>query len=378
MGSRTSKLPIEKEVPTTTTVKSDPSAVASEPITERRQVQSIYDADEKMISSGSNKRAKLSSISTQLNIDNLPDSVLLHITGYLQETSRVLLAVALTTSSAMPSEASNVIVSADRWDIRNKNFRTTVDFVDTDKALAARLSDEDIAGVLQVVGAVHEVSTVKLTHCVGISGSGLEPLRGFTTLEQLDLSLVADNKNPKLSPEPAISEAKVLPILESIIDADGRSGSDAVSIFKKLYVEFPKKWRDEKSELMVKFLSKYNSVMNDRKISCQYECGEVCKGTQERPWVNTTGKDFGIHNFTCSSCHYSVCHDCAEDEFPDSACEKCEKKYCIECDMTMQCDTCQVSKQLHTISVIECPKSHERGTLYPGNNLSRVQLYWRM
>ena len=42
-GSSTSKLPIEK-VPTTT-VKSDPSAVASEPITERRQVQSIYDAD---------------------------------------------------------------------------------------------------------------------------------------------------------------------------------------------------------------------------------------------------------------------------------------------------------------------------------------------
>ena len=290
---------------------------------------------EKMISSGSNKRAKLLSISTQLNIDNLPDSVLLHIAGYLQETSRVLLAVALTTSSAKPSEASNIIISAS-GDIRNKNFGTTVDFGDTDKKLAAKLTDEDIGGVLKCVGEVHIILRVKLTHCVGVKGDGLEPLRSSTSLIQLDLSLVGLKESPELSPVPMISEALVIPILNSIIDADGCSLRQ---------VQFPKKWREEQSELMVQFLSKYNRVMNERKMTCStYECGTVCKGMEERPWVNTTGKNIGVHNFTCYQCQYSHCSDCAEDEIPDVLCEKCEKKYCKDCNPTMKCDTCQVSK----------------------------------
>ena len=125
-------------------------------------------------------------------------------------------------------------------------------------------------------------------------------------------------------------------------------------------MQFPKKWRDEESQPLVKFLTKYNSVMNDRrnvicsyKNSRYYECEEVCEGTEELPWVNTTGNYFGINNYTCYTCLSSHCSDCAEDEIPDILCEKCEKKYCAGCDTTMECDTCQVSKQLHTISFLE-------------------------
>ena len=96
----------------------------------------------------SNKRAKLSTDSLP-HIGNLPDSVLLNTVSYLQETSRVLLAVALTASSASwrkelykikPSDSAVLIMKEGNV---NK-FCSYVDFVDTEKDLAAKLSDEDI------------------------------------------------------------------------------------------------------------------------------------------------------------------------------------------------------------------------------------------
>ena len=98
----------------------------------------------------SNKRAKLSTDSLP-HIGNLPDSVLLNTVSYLQETSRVLLAVALTASSAewrtklykiKPSESAMVIMKEGNID---KNFNEyIINFVDTEKALASKLSDEDV------------------------------------------------------------------------------------------------------------------------------------------------------------------------------------------------------------------------------------------
>jgi len=228
-----------------------------------------------------------------------------------------------------------------------ENFGSCIDFKDVDSIQALWfdkcLTDEDIGAVLTCVGAVHPIHTVKLTHCIGITGCGLEPLRSCTTLKQLDLSLVGRDDKPNLRSEPMISESEVIPILDSILDADNCSLN---------HIQFPKKWREEKSPLLVEFLSKYNRVMNGRNIECGGWCdGGACQGTEARPWVNKRGNHFGINNFTCYGCQVSYCPECAENEDEplqsameqDLVCEHCEKRYCTKCIETMKCDTCQVS-----------------------------------
>ena len=294
----------------------------------------------------SNKRVKLS-----LDIGQLPDSVLLHTTEYLHDMTKVLLAVALTASSATwreklwkikPSKSAMVILNAGNIE----NFGRCIDFKDVDNSQALwfdkSLTDEDVGAVLTCVGSVHPIHTVKLTHCTGITGCCLEPLRSCTTLKQLDLSLVGRDDRPNLRSEPMISESEVIPVLQSIIDTEGHSLN---------HIQFPKKWREEKSPLLVEFLSKYNRVMNGRNIEFGGWCdGSTCQGTDVRPWVNTSGNHFGINNFTCYGCQVSYCHECAENEETlqsameqDLVCEHCEKRYCTECIETMKCDTCQVS-----------------------------------
>jgi len=312
--------------------------------------------DIKMIDAPSSKRAKISSDSLP-HIGNLPDSVLLNTVSYLQETSRVLLAVALTASSASkPSDSAVLIMKEGKVEKNFNGYR--VDFVDTDKVLAAKLSDEDVGGVLKCVSAVRTIKKLKLTHCVGIKGSCLEPLRASTTLVQLDLSLVEDKKSPNINPEPAISTAEVIPILHSIIDAEGCSLK---------HIQFPKKWRGElklfftpKKQLLMRFLSKYNRIMKNSNVTCGAHkctdgnwgpCGRVCQGTEEHPWVNTGGNNFGIFNSTCYSCNDTYCQECKEvDEVEDPAvCEKCEKNHCSDCNETLKCDTCQVSFRMCAI-----------------------------
>jgi len=303
----------------------------------------------------SNKRAKISSDSLP-HIGNLPDSVLLNTVSYLQETSRVLLAVALTASSVSwreerwkikPSDSAVLIMKEGKV---NK-FNSYVDFVNTEKDLAAKLSDEDVGGVLKCVSSLHTIKHLQLTHCVGIKGSCLEPLRGSTTLMSIDLSLVEDKQSPNINPEPAISTAEVIPILHSIIDAEGCSLN---------HIQFPKKWRGElklffspKKQLLKRFLSKYNRMMKNSNVTCGAHkctdgnwgpCGRICQGgTEERPWVNTGGNNFGIFNSTCYSCNDTYCQECTEEEDINLAvCDKCEKNHCSHCNETLKCDTCQV------------------------------------
>ena len=304
----------------------------------------------------SSKRAKISSDSLP-HIGNLPDSVLLNTVSYLQETSRVLLAVALTASSASWQKEQYIINPSDSAVLIMKEgkvnkFHSYVDFVNTEKDLAVKLSDEDIGGVLKCVSAVHTIRKVKLTHCVGMKGSCLEPLRASSTLMSIDLSLVEDKESPNINPEPAISTAEVIPILHSIIDTEGCSLK---------HIQFPKKWRGElklffspKKQLLMRFLSKYNRMMKNSNVTCgAYKwtdgnhgpCGRVCQSTEEHPWVNTGGNNFGIFNSTCYSCNDTYCQECKEDdEVEDLAvCEKCEKNHCSDCNETLKCDTCQVS-----------------------------------
>ena len=59
-----------------------------------------------------------------------------------------------------------------------------------DKLLVAKLSDDDIRGVLACFGAYCNITRVCFTNCARITGLGLVPLRGSTSIEMIDLSLV--------------------------------------------------------------------------------------------------------------------------------------------------------------------------------------------
>ena len=304
----------------------------------------------------------MASFSPHPTIHGLPDAALAHIAEFLSYTHRALLAVGLTASSSTwrksnwkirPSEASKVICSKREW-----NGEV---IIYANKDLAAKLTDNDIGGVLACVQSVHEIKVVKLTNCVNISGCGLEPLRNSIHLEQLDLGLVGLNESPNISPEPMISEAAVIPILHSIVETDGCSLS---------HLQFPKKWRLGQSRTLDHFLARYNSMMNSRNLVCSAEemengefvpCGNRFRGEQHnRPWVNREGDHFGINNYSCYRCRKHSCPDCSNHEnenlwsagtqfISDLVCEKCEQKCCTKCtygNETLMCEICEVSKSL--------------------------------
>eukprot|EP00985_Skeletonema_marinoi_P028517 scaffold25143_cov73-Skeletonema_marinoi.AAC.1 len=109
--------------------------------------------------------------------------------------SRALFAVALDCREV---ERSSAIAGG--W--------VALDFGDIEKDLATKLSDEDIRGVLLSIDAINNLRSLWLTNCINITGVGLEPLRGSTIIQQIDLSLVCVHESCKLDPAPPISCAE--------------------------------------------------------------------------------------------------------------------------------------------------------------------------
>ena len=126
----------------------------------------------------------------QLSLSDLPIGALEHVSTYLMSLPRAMLAVALNYRDV---ERCSAIVG---------NQRDVLDFGDIEDEVAAKLTDKDIKGVLLSIDAINTVKALRLTNCINISGMGLEPLRGSTMIEKIDLSLVGDHKSPNLSPAP--------------------------------------------------------------------------------------------------------------------------------------------------------------------------------
>jgi len=105
------------------------------------------------------------------------------------------------------------------------------------------------------------------------------------------------------------------------------------------YFTLPKHWCNKQSQTVLRFLQNYNTMMNRTNIVCsnQYQqqpslkCINVCRGTQERPWVNLSGDSFGTFNLTCDRyehCSNTFCVDCAIKNELRPPCEKCTKRGC--------------------------------------------------
>eukprot|EP00984_Skeletonema_dohrnii_P007876 scaffold2901_cov91-Skeletonema_dohrnii-CCMP3373.AAC.20 len=249
-------------------------------------------------------------------LSNLPSGILTHVANYLAPPSRALFAAALIThQNIAASDERNTAIVGNEW--------ATLDFGDIEEDLAARLSDGDISAVLQCIDAVNEVKTLKLTNCVNIKGAGLEPLRGSSIIEQIDLSLVGDHQSPQLRPHPPISCEFVLPILDSIIEAEGCS---------LRHLQFPSAWGMEDYE---QILNRYNEMLVNRGVSCL-----KCNVNLLPSWGCSS---YGGQNYTCYECLKYYCGVCTDDddECMLSYCRLCERRLCVDCQKKKWCNGCE-------------------------------------
>jgi hypothetical protein len=161
--------------------------------------------------------------------------------------------------------------------------------------LAARLSDEDVGGVLACVKDLTDLTYVNLTNLVNVTGKCLVSL--FSSAEKLrglDMSIIADEmEGSDDQPESKLSKIDVFPILDRLLDSEKCA---------KPYIIFSKKWRKEGSQLLGRFLAKYNRVMKEREIGCDC-CKKNFCGTAEKTWIcKKVGETFGTYNITCFDC----------------------------------------------------------------------------
>eukprot|EP00984_Skeletonema_dohrnii_P008417 scaffold3090_cov75-Skeletonema_dohrnii-CCMP3373.AAC.1 len=242
---------------------------------------------------------------------DLPSGVLTHVANYLAPPSRALFAASLTTENAAASDERNTAIVGNEW--------TTLDFGDIEEDLAARLSDGDISAVLQCVDAVNRLKTLKLTNCMHIKGAGLEPLRGSIKIEQIDLSLVGKHKSPNIRPEPSISREFVLPILDSIIEAEDCS---------LRHVQFPSAWSAWGMEDYEQILRRYNEMLVNHGISC-LKCN-VNLPPEDESWGCIR---YGSQKYTCYECLKHYCEVCTDDDdgYMLSYCRLCERRLCVDC-----------------------------------------------
>ncbi|KAL7540866.1 hypothetical protein ACHAXR_010433, partial [Thalassiosira sp. AJA248-18] len=235
-----------------------------------------------MADNGSSKRRRTTS-PDGLHINNLPDTFLSDVANYLPAPSRALFASAMTAPSSswsnstnnglqrqQPSATSKAILSSsphndEKWEV--------LDFGSIEKSLASRLTDGDIRGVLACIDAGNRLRTLNLGGCVNITGCGLEPLRDSVVLAQIDLGLVGEHESPLIEPEPLLSETEVLPILTSIIDADGVSLK---------HVQLPKAFRTEPNVILDNFLRSYDQFLRGRGSTCP-RCDNLIELDEWRP-----------------------------------------------------------------------------------------------
>ena len=286
-----------------------------------------------MTTTSSRKRRKTKD-SVDTCLVDLPIGILEHAASFLAPPSRALFAVALTTNENNNSpdevECGYSSIAGNEWD--------TLDFGEIEKDLAAKLSDDDISDVLQHIDAVNKLKRLTVANCIKISGVGLKPLRGSTIIEQIDLSLVADGKNPRFVIDPPISCELVLPILDSIIVAER-------CVVK--YLQLPYKWRRDRSTASEfhAFLGRYNRMREYRdNVTCPY-C-DLDLTENENEWIGTTNIGYyAIHNYTCYQCaqYYYHCDICAAHDHGEPLvehCQECQRDYCTECMKFKICDLC--------------------------------------
>ncbi|KAL9186482.1 hypothetical protein ACHAXT_005720 [Thalassiosira profunda] len=252
---------------------------------------------------------------------DLPDAALAHAAGYLALPSRTIFALAV---EGQGEDLQKKILSNTKW--------TALDFSSVEKSLASRLTDDDIEQILLLIDAATNLKALNLAGCVNVTGVCLKMFRSSTELEQLDISLVGQhvrrfgcsyqppNYTGRPPPGPRLSEAKVLPYLNSIILTGGTS--------LKLLV-IPEKWCKDPGGDLCRFLRRYNAYLKRRGCTCS-SCGE-----RLREWERDVNyrSDFASY----LGYHYNICYTCSKH-----FCNGCKSKKLKHCSATMRvhCTEC--------------------------------------
>ena len=262
---------------------------------------------------------------------------LAHAASFLAAPSRALFAIALDENFTI-NERSSAIVGGNQWDI--------LDFGCIEKEVAENLTDSDIERVLLCIDAVNNVKRLKLTNCTNITGTCLEPLRGSTMIEQIDLSPDCQY------PEPPISCDHVLPILDSMIETEDCA---------LMHLHFPPAWREERStdSDFHAFIGRYNEMRAGREETRCFECNHRLPHTGDK-WISTVNADtYGTQNHTCYDCLKHYCHQCEFDTVIDAMlneCEICKREYCQGCSMLTYCSGCDydICDNCNTYECVKC------------------------
>ncbi|KAL7459103.1 hypothetical protein ACHAWC_011757 [Mediolabrus comicus] len=269
-------------------------------------------------------------------INDLPCGALTHIASFLAVPSRALFAVAISTASAELTDADGLAIVGSQSDI--------LDFGDIEEDLAAKLIDDHINDILLCVDAVNRLKRLMLTGCIKITGAGLEPLRGSSVIEQIDLSSVETSTPPSYN---------ILPILDSIIEQERCALK---------HLEFPQVWYRKYpwDTPFQQFISRYNQMWAQRQdelicfkcsaslpqrqmnvgdtwvqdVGGQWIEGYVLKRGYWRGLIWREGTRFGTDQHTCYRCLKHFCRNCnseSGEKMLDFYCGKCHRMYCADC-----------------------------------------------
>ncbi|KAL7449802.1 hypothetical protein ACHAWC_001820, partial [Mediolabrus comicus] len=319
-----------------------------------------------------------------IGLGDVPTEALQHVASFLAAPSQVMfgLHVAAAEDKSL-NKRSFAIAEEQSWD--------TLDFGEIEKEVASRLSDDDIKAVLWCIDAGNKVKRLRLTNCFNVTGSCLEPLSGSEVIEQIDMSLVGDHKEPILLEtwHPPLSHIwsssvcvpidlrlsceHVLPVLDSIISREGCSLKHLQfpkGVHKKSWGSFEKKtdsifihYEWQPPPLFADFLTRYTEYLTNRGISCT-QCSRSLpsNGCQWFGKDRKLGSPFFNQNHTCSKCLNNYCY---RFHLPRSGvigdrglerCSKCQREYCVECVDMYYCEGCckYYCKDCKALASVQC------------------------
>jgi len=153
-------------------------------------------------------------------------------------------------------------------------------------------------------------------------------------LEQIDISLAGKHDDLYLGLQSKISQAAIVPILDSIISSDGCSLK---------HILFPHKWMgigthnaSGERHPIIGLRTRFNQYMHSR-TSLDLDCSK-CDGrmTNTQEWLSGWYENTMI----CYECLKPTCNDCAGIHERAASCWHCRKKYCTDCVPITECTSC--------------------------------------
>ena len=200
-------------------------------------------------------------------------------------------------------------------------------------SLASRLTDEDLGAMLNCIYAKGQLKRLNLTYCFQIVGHGLEPLRGSTVLEKVDLGLVRQYELPQAVDDARLSDEVVYEIFNDIVEG----GS-----FERLQLPLAWSWYYVYNrERLTQFVDRHNlAFLVEDNLCAHFGFTEVSLIEHLTSKKNTDLIDECIGCFRtsefrgCTHCNEIACIHCDEHvyAFDDCAmvsCDSCRNDVCI-------------------------------------------------